>query len=145
MIRLAFAATLALCALFLSGCEGKSSNLDVKNPGGGIVYPITAEEADQVIGQAMQATFPGSPIVNVAFPKKGYMVTLKVLVDTHDIIATAMPAVGRDAQGNAVNGYAFEVSHKGTVPHAPGQASALFDAINKRAAAIRAPIPATSS
>lgn len=136
---------LVLVSSILAGCGGQISNLDAKDAGGQkIIYPITAEQADAVLAEAMLATFPNSQITNVSIPKKGYAVTLQVLIDTHDISALASPAAGRDSQGNTVNGYAFEVVHRGTLPHGPSRAGALFKAINERAAAIRTPVPAAS-
>jgi len=50
----------ALIALVLTGCEKPTSNLDARSPGGRIMYPITADEADAVIFRALRSTVPGA-------------------------------------------------------------------------------------
>lgn len=144
-MRTYFWLPLIVAASILAGCGGKISNLDAKGSAGGkLVYPISAQEADSALAQAMMATFPDSQVVSVALPKKGYMVTMRFMIDRHEITASATPATGRDAQGATVSGYAFEVVHSGTLPNGPDQAAALFKAINDRAAVIRPPVPAAS-
>jgi hypothetical protein len=144
-MRLAFVLPLVVCAIGLAGCSGKTSNLDAKNPAGQIVYPITAEEADRVVSQAMVATFPDTPIVPVAVPNKGYTVTIQFLMDSHRITATAVPATGQEPNGLKVSGYAFDVSDYGTIPlTASRKVASLFDALNQSAAAIKGPLPLAS-
>lgn len=138
---------LALGAFLVAGCEGKVSNLNSATPGGrSIVYPISYEDADRVLSQSMVALFPGSPISAVALPNKGYTATLRILLDTHQITATAIPGVGQAPDGRRINGYSFEVGHSGTIPITGGnRASALFERINQQAAGIAAPLPAVSN
>jgi hypothetical protein len=130
----------AMFALALAAC----SETITSNPAGTrLMYPITAEEADQVLGQAMLATFPGSTILPVTLPNKGYVVTIRFLIDQHDIIGTAVPTDGRQSNGVTIRGFSFVVSNTGTLPiSASGFSRTLFDDIHKRAAAIRAPLPA---
>lgn len=132
----------AMLSLVLLACEGKSSNLDATNPGGRIMYPVTAEQADGVLSRAMVATFPETPITQVAVPNKGYMATISFALDSHRFTATAVPAAGLQSDGVRVNGYAFDVSDYGTIPiTASRRSSALFRAINQGAASISAPLP----
>lgn len=132
-------------ALGLAGCAGQISNTQANSPTGAVVYPISADEADRVIGQAMIETFPGTPISAVALPNKGYTTTIRLLLDSHQITATAVPSSGMDAQGVKVNGYAFDVSNSGTMPlTASARSDALFKLINARAGAIHPAIPATT-
>jgi hypothetical protein len=145
--RIFLAATLLLSAQVMAGCAGQTSNADLTSPGGrGIVYPINAEEADAVLSQAMVATFPGLPISGVSLPNKGYTATISLLLDSHRITATAIPTFGRGPNGSRVSGHSFEVAHAGTMPVSGStRAGTLFESINQRAAAIRAPIPALTS
>lgn len=144
-MRRAFLLPLILCTIALAACSGKTSNLDAKNPAGQIVYPITPEEADRVLSQAMVATFPDTPIVPVAMPNKGYTVTIQFLMDSHRITATAVPAAGQEPNGLKVNGYAFDISDYGTIPlTASRKVASLFETLNKGAAAIKGPLPVAS-
>ena len=139
--RIDIAATLIVFALCLAGCAGQISNSGASTPTArSIIYPFTAEEADYVLSQAMTANFPGSPISPVSLPSKGYTVTVHLLLDSHQITATAIPVSRRDATGKQMSGYTFEVVHAGTmIVSGPPRATALFESINQRAAAIRAP------
>ena len=106
------------------------------------MYPITAEQADGVLSRAMVATFPETPITQVAAPNKGYMATISFALDSHRFTATAVPTAGSRPDGNRVNGYAFDVSDYGSIPITASRRSrALFQAINRDAAAISAPLP----
>lgn len=132
----------AVAALALAACEGRSSNLDAASPGGRIMYPITAEQADGVLSRAMLATFPETPVATLAGPHKGYIATISFAMDSHRFTATAMPAVGMRPDGSRADGYAFTVSDYGTIPiTASRRSSALFQAINRDAAAASAPMP----
>jgi len=132
----------AVAALALAACEGRSSNLDAASPGGRIMYPITAEQADGVLSRAMVATFPETPVATLAGPSRGYMATISFAMDNHRFTATAMPAAGIRPDGSRADGYAFTVSDYGTIPiTASRRSSALFQAINRDAAAISAPLP----
>jgi hypothetical protein len=105
------------------------------------MYPITADEADRVMAQAMVGEFPGSPISSVTLPNKGYVVTISFALDSHRISVVAIPATGIDANGNRLQGFSFEVSHQGTMLlTAPPRATSLFSRVNQLATAIRPPI-----
>lgn len=137
---------IAICgflALALAGCSGQMSTAGGEfPPDRRVVYPITAEQADKVLTQAMTASFPDSPISSVALPGKGYTATIRFALDSHQITAVAVPAQGRGAAG-PVNGYEFRVMNAGTMPITGNNRSvALFKAINDRAAAVAAPVPA---
>lgn len=142
-ITATFARLLAVAvALVVVACEGSSSNLDAASPGGRIMYPITAEQADDVLSRAMVATFPETPVATLAGPHKGYIATISFAMDSHRFTATAMPAVGIRPNGFRADGYAFTVSDYGTIPiTASRRSNALFQAINRNAAAVSAPLP----
>ncbi len=107
----------------------------------GVVYPITAEEADRVMAAAMVGEFPGSPISAVALPNKGYVVTIAYLLDSHRISLVAIPSAGIDASGARVPGFAFEVSHQGTMGiTAPPRANSVFRRVTELAGLVRGPL-----
>jgi hypothetical protein len=43
-------------------------------------------------------------------------VTISYLLDSHRISLVAVPAMGLNAEGQRVQGFAFEVAHRGTMP-----------------------------
>lgn len=133
----------ALFALVLAGCGGQSSNLDVANPDGRIMYPITAEEADGVLLRAIYSTLPGAVVTAVAAPNRGYLALESGYMDRHRYTATAVPTVGIRPDGTRVNGYAFAVSDFGTI--ISRQATYLFQAINLGVATLSAPLPVASN
>lgn len=139
---LAFGAAAALIALVLSGCEKPTSNLNANSPGGRIMYPITAEQADAVIFRALNSTALGENVTPVAEPNKGYVALLKLPRETriYTYTATAVPAVGLRPDGTRANGYAFDVSGWRSQ-----RAEFLFEAINLGAATLSAPLPMASN
>lgn len=135
---------LALSVCVLAGCSGQVSNSDTASPSNrDVVYPISADEADRVLGQAMLSAFPDEPISPVSLPNKGYSSTIRFVLDTHRVSAMAVPGTGVEPNGNRVAGYSFQVTHAGTMPiSGSNRSAALFASINQRAAAIHAPLSA---
>jgi|GEM_PF-849049 len=127
-----------LLALVSSGCTKPTSNLDANSPGGRIMYPITAGEADGVISRALNSTLPGANVTPVATPYKGYVAvaTFPRETRTYTYTATAVPAVGLKPDGTRANGFAFDVSGSRI-----GPGEHLFEAINLGAATLNAPLP----
>ena len=139
------AATMA--AVVLAGCVGPLSNSGanvVDGGGGGLVFPINADEADRVLATSMIAVFPSTPVLAMTpLPNRGYTATIGFLTDSHTISGIATPAIGHTASGERIEGFTFSVFNSGTMPFVGGQrAHELFAQINTRAATIRAPIPA---
>jgi hypothetical protein len=128
----------------LAACSGQQSNTSLTTGGGtGIMYPISAEEADRVMATAMVGEFPGSAISAISLPNKGYIVTIGYLLDSHRISMVAIPATGLDTVGGRVPGFSFEVSHQGTMGiTAPPRANSLFRRVNELAGAIKGPVRA---
>jgi hypothetical protein len=122
----------------LTGCEKPTSNLDARSPGGGIMYPITAEQADAVIFRALRSTVPGADVTAIAGTNKGYVALFKYPRETrvYTYTTTAVPAVSVQPDGTRANGYAFDISGSRA-----GPAAYLFEAINLGAATLGAPLP----
>lgn len=133
-------------ALFLASCVGPLSNsgFEVAEDGAGIVFPMSAVEADRVLATSMIATFPSTPIVAMTpWPNRGYSATITFLTDSHTISSIATPATGIRADGESVEGYTFSVFNNGTIKVFGGdKARQLFAQINTRAAIIGTPVPA---
>lgn len=109
----------ALAGLFgavclLGGCSHTTSMAPVGGTGPATMYPLSDEQADQVLATAMASEFPGAPISRVEFPHKGYTATMRFLLDSHQITAVRVPAKGRDGD-RTVDGFYFEVNDAGTM------------------------------
>ena len=129
-----------LLAAFLAGCSGTRST--VADPSTAHVYPLSEEQANQVVAEAMAAEFSGSAISRVDFPNSGYRVTIRFALDSHDIVALFIPAKARTTEGEIVDGYVFEVNDSGTMAiSGRRRASKLFEGIQQRANRIAAPLP----
>lgn len=106
------------------------------------MYPVSAEIADRILIQAMLYQFPGASIVRVELPYKGYFVTRRFALDSHDFTARMLPAKGVDEAGKVVDGYVFEVIDEGTMLISGSvRASSLFSKIIENANAEAKPLP----
>lgn len=144
------AATIIVLASFSAtvlGCtSGQFSNADSAVPAAQrIVYPMSAAQADGVLARAMATTFPGSVLTPIQTPGRGYAATVRFALDSHRISGFAVPAQGVK-EGNVLDGYAFTVTHAGSMP-TTGETRAvmLFDAINREASLVSAAIPAKAN
>lgn len=145
-MRKMVAAAAGLAAMAIAGCSGQVSNVGANTPPAArVVYPITAEQADQALSKAMVAAFPETPISSVSLPHKGYTATIRFALDSHRITAMTMPGIGVTPSGDRVNGYSFQVSNAGTMPATgTNRSNALFERINREASALAAPLPAAT-
>jgi hypothetical protein len=132
--------------LLVSGCAGTMSTVGQgANRSDAQMFPISAEAADKLLATAMAGEFAGSPISRVEFPNKGYQATIRFALDSHTIVAYMIPAKGRAASGEIVQGYAFEVSHSGTMPiSGGGRAKSLFRRVVQDAMLVAQPLPLVS-
>jgi len=106
------------------------------------MYPVSAEKADSILIQAMNAQFPNASIVRVELPYKGYFLTQRLLLDSHDFTARMIPAKGIGDAGKVVDGYTFEVIDQGTtIMIGKIRASSLFDKILENANREAKPLP----
>lgn len=135
--------TLATALLFgillLSGCSGTRST--VADPSTAHVYPLTEEQANLIVAEAMSAEFSGSAISRVDFPNSGYRVTIRFALDSHDIVALYIPAKGKGPDGETLDGFVFEVNDSGTMAiSGRRRANKLFEGIQQRANRVAAPV-----
>lgn len=106
------------------------------------MYPITAEQADQVIIKSMTEQFGDVPMIRVDAPYKGYAVHTYFLLDSHRFTARMIPAKGQSPNGKVVDGYVFDVIDAGTMLIS-GQirAESLITRLYDNAKLITKPIP----
>ena len=123
----------------LAGCAGSVSNLGEGSQA--MMYPITVEQGENVILQALSENIPGKAITPVLYPSRGFTVGTKILFDSHTITATMQRAFAVDGDGNELEGISFTVQNAGTIPLSFGsKAKPLFDKINSLAMAISRPL-----
>lgn len=142
----AFAFTAALFAsLFLPSCSttqsmaGRGADRNAAQ-----MFPISYDEADQILAGAMAAVFAGQPISRVEFPNRGYQATLRFAFDTHVIVGYVIASAGTAPDGSRVEGYYFEVSGSGTMPISGGsKVNAVYDRAVQDASRLAAPLPQT--
>lgn len=140
--RCLFTVGALLAALMLTACASSRSTAGSPgNPGAAVMYPLTEEQADQILVMSMSAQFPGLALSRVEYPHNGYQVTSRFALDSHDVVALMVPAEGRDAEGNTVSGFVFEVNDSGTRMIVKRRASKLFERIKQNAALAARPLP----
>jgi hypothetical protein len=79
------------------------------------MFPVTAEQANAVFVNSLSRQFAGSAMSPVELPYKGYRITIRFALDSHDIIAYMIRVKGRSPAGQLVEGYAFEGDASGTM------------------------------
>ena len=140
MISAVRVALVGMICLVLAACSGGVSN--ISSAGGSMIYPIDAEAADRVVATAITQQFPGKAIAPVALPNRGYSAEIMFVLDRHTITVTALPAKRRGSGGATVDGFAFDVSHHGTMPLSGSTAAqGLFDKVQALARQEAAPLP----
>jgi hypothetical protein len=109
------------------------------------MFPFSPDAADKILATAIAGEFAGNPVSRVEFPNKGYQATIRFALDSHTIVAYMIPAKGLTDAGEVVPGFAFEVSHSGTMPISGGnRASSLFKRIVHDANLAATPLPLVS-
>lgn len=107
-----------------------------------LTYPVSELDANEILVEAMKYQFPDVSIVRVELPYKGYFVTRRFLLDSHDFTARMIPTKGRQNDGLVVDGFVFEVIDHGTMLiSGPVRASSLFNKITELAGAKAKGIP----
>lgn len=129
-------------AAFVAGALVGCASAPARTPGTYVsqsepVYLITEAQADQILVDAMNTEFGTSPIVRVEHPNRGYQATIKLLFDSHQIVATMVPSKGRQTDGTVQDGFYFTVSHSGTMPISGiARSKRLKDRLNDAATAL---------
>lgn len=142
---LLFATGMFLCLSLLCGCAGTMSTVrGGSDKASAQMFPLSAEAAEKVLATAMAGEFAGSPVSRVEFPNKGYQVTMRSALDSHTVVAYMIPARGRNSAGEVVSGYAFEVSHSGTMFAGGSRARRLFERIVHESTLAARPLPLVS-
>ncbi len=130
--------TLAVLGLLI-GCAGTRST--ASDPADAWMYPLTNEQAERVLTEAMAAEFSGSALSRVDIPNRGYKVTIRFALDSHDIVAVMVPAKGKTTDGEQVDGFVFEVNDSGTMAiSGRRRANRLFEGIQNRASQVAPPV-----
>ena len=145
MIRTIFLATIFVTtAIATVGCATTRSTAHQASADASThyMYPMTAEQADKVLIEAMKYQFPDAPIVRVELPYRGYFVTQRFLLDSHDFTSRMIPVKGSEQNGKTVDGFYFEVLDAGTMLISGSvRASSLFDKIIAIADNVAKPLP----
>ena len=112
----------AVAALLSVGCAGTHSTIKE-----GFAFRMKREAARDVVQGAMAAHVLGGRIESASdLSASGYM---RILLDTHDFHASAIPLPRADA-------YGFELSHSGTIPiQGSAKARRIYAAMIERASA----------
>jgi len=131
-------ATLVL-SLLIAGCAGPVRTVSMSSaPDEHQIYPMTQAQADAVLLRAMLKTFPDAEVerAQVPAPAVRYQARLRFALDSHVVVATALPASRRDGAGSLAEGYAFQVSDSGSMPMSgSSRAERLFSELRAELAA----------
>lgn len=135
-----------LALLAVSACSTTQTTGEASAGRPATMFPVSAEQAKTIMATAISQTFAGSAISPVELPHQGYRISLRFLLDSHDIVAYMIPAKGRTPSGQVVPGFAFEVDASGTMAiQGTVRASGLFDRIRKEAEKVASPLPIDSA
>lgn len=131
-----------LLATCLAGCGSTHSSLNMEGGTQPRLFVITEEQAFQVAYGAITQVFPGYEITEVDGPVRGYSTTFRFVLDTYTQQVVVVPARGKAADGNWVNGFYFDVSGRGSsVVQGRVKNAELFDTVLKEAQATGRAVP----
>ena len=102
----------ALVAVLFSACAGTVSGTG--DSGEVLVFALPEDTAYRIIRDSMKPVVREGTIVRAEAPHKGYTGTVKLGLDKDRVTAVMLPARGRNAAGTVLEGYRFDVVHKGT-------------------------------
>lgn len=106
---------IVLC-LLLSGCAGTVSTVDDSSSENSHVYQIDQNIADRILLSAMETEFEEDKIEKITAPFPGYSSIVRWGLDKDRVSAVMRASLGKNKDGDLIEGLAFEVSHKGTAP-----------------------------
>lgn len=133
--------------LFITGCTTTRTTVGATDAASAAaapteMYPLTAEQADQVLIKSMMEQFGDAPLIRVDAPYKGYTVHTYFLLDSHRFTARMIPAKGQSTNGKVVDGYVFDVIDSGTLLISSQiRAERLIKRLFENAGSIAKPIP----
>jgi len=107
-VNCATTAALLLCAL-AAACTSTGD----KTTEPVLVYPISANDADTIVQNAMRPEFKATAVQRLTAPHMGYKGTLVAAADSIAIRAYRIQAKGQRRDGSTVPGFYFEVSDSG--------------------------------
>ena len=142
-------AGLAMTAILVSACAGPVRTIGaLSTVGEGQVYPLTAAQADAVLLKAMLTTFPDSEVerAQVPAPAVRYQARMRFALDSHIIVATALPSVGLKGGTESIDGYVFQVSDSGSMPiSGANRAEQLSSTLHAELTIYGSPLPRQSA
>ena len=103
---------LILLISLCSGCAGTVSGTG--DSGEVLVFAVSEDTAFNIIRFSLQPIAMEGTIQRVESPNKGYSGLVKLGLDKDKITAVMIPAQGRNSRGEVLDGYRFDVVHKGT-------------------------------
>lgn len=106
----------SIAAVFLlglnAGCAGTVSGTG--DSGEILVFAVPEDTAYRIIRDSMLPVVREGTIIRAEAPQKGYTGTVKLGLDKDRITAMMIPARGRNSMGTVLDGYRFDVVHRGT-------------------------------
>lgn len=100
--------------VLLAACSTHYSTLEDPSSKQAVLYTMSENEALELAHSTIVASFPGRVITTLDGPTKGYSTYTRVLLDTYSQQILVIPAIGKAASGDPVEGYYFEISGSGS-------------------------------
>lgn len=107
-----------------------------------MMFPITAEQADRVLQDALTVQFGANMVRRTDDPHPGFEARTGVLGEPDVVYAVRVPAKGERPTGEDVDGFTFLVGHRHPSPgtHLP-QLHHTYDRVVELASHVADPIP----
>jgi len=126
-----------LAVLACSACSSTQSTITREKTG----YALSREQAGEIVNSSIQANFSPdyvNPGAANSLTSSGYV---RFALDTHTIVATAIPMRGYLPSGKLADGYGFEVNSFGTMPISGGaRAKSVYRLIKQQAGILGEPL-----
>ena len=128
-------AILLFLLTILAGCSTHFSTLQTEGSTAQIIYAVSEEQAFLIAHGSLLAAIPGRKIEVIDGPVRGYSTYTRFVLDTYSQQVLVHAAQGRDALGNNIRGYYFEVSGSGTSGSGMAKNVELFEKLAESAKA----------
>jgi hypothetical protein len=107
-----------------------------------MMFPITAEQADKVMQDALTVQFGADMVRRTDHPHPGYEARTGILGEPDVIFAVRVPAKGERPTGEDVDGFAFLVGHRRQSPgRRMPQVLDVYDRVVELASHVADPLP----